>query len=63
MNNCHKSVLLLNNKCYQVFVTFQSDVFMVQLSGSIILLQSLDYETQRMYQISVNATVCDHSVI
>ena len=36
---------------------------MVQLSGSIILLQSLDYETQRMYQISVNATVCDNSVI
>ena len=31
---------------------------MVQPDGDIILLRSLDYETQRQYQISVMATVC-----
>ena len=31
---------------------------MVQTDGEVILLQSLDYETQREYQLTVMATVC-----
>ena len=31
---------------------------MVQSDGDIILLQSLDYETQQQYQIIVMAMVC-----
>ena len=41
-----------------VCLIFRSVVFMVQPNGDVILLQSLDYETQQEYQITVNATVC-----
>ena len=35
---------------------------MVQSNGDVILLRSLDYETQREYQITVIASVCYYIV-